>query len=153
MGPPHPVGALLSRVIANALQTAKCVVVAWSKLSVAGQWVLEEADAGKSCNVRLPAMVEEVQVPRIFRHIEAGRLIGWSGVNWYREWEIALNAVAHYVGRAPGGPPKPFATQKAATTIRSPCATTDVRQACAPSSAKTPSISIFPTGENGRNND
>jgi hypothetical protein len=109
-----PPGRSYRDVIGNALQTAKCVVVVWSKLSVAGQWVLDEADAGKSRNVLLPLMIDEVEIPYGFRQIEAGRLIGWAGDTSDHEWRNALNAVAHFVGRAPGGPPKPFATPKAA---------------------------------------
>lgn len=109
-----PPGRSYREVIGAALQTAKCVVVVWSKLSVAGQWVLDEADAGKQRNVLLPLMIDEVEIPYGFRQIEAGRLIGWAGDTADHEWRNAVEAVAHFVGRAPGGPPKPFATPKAA---------------------------------------
>ena len=120
-----PPGRSYREVIGAALQTAKCVVVVWSKLSVAGQWVLDEADAGKTRNVLLPLMIDEVEIPYGFRQIEAGRLIGWTGDTSDHEWQNALNAVAHYVGRAPGGPPKAFATPKAAPRVASVAATVD----------------------------
>lgn len=120
-----PPGRSYREVIGAALQTAKCVVVVWSKLSVAGQWVLDEADAGKTRNVLLPLMIDEVEIPYGFRQIEAGRLIGWTGDTSDNEWQNAVNAVAHFVGRAPGGPPKPFATPKAAPRVASVAAAVD----------------------------
>lgn len=120
-----PPGRSYRDVIGAALQTAKCVVVVWSKLSVAGQWVLDEADAGKSRDVLLPLMIDEVEIPYGFRQIEAGRLIGWSGDTSDHEWQNALSSVAHFVGRAPGGAPKPFATPKAAPRLASVAATVD----------------------------
>ncbi|KAF0182914.1 MAG: hypothetical protein FD160_1156 [Caulobacteraceae bacterium] len=105
-----PPGRSYREVIGAALETARCVIVVWSKLSVEGQWVLDEADAGKRRNVLLPILIDEVEIPYGFRQIEAARLIGWTGDPADHEWTNAVAAVAHFVGRAPGGPPKPFAT-------------------------------------------
>jgi hypothetical protein len=108
-----PPGQNYRDVIGAALSTAKCVMVVWSNLSASAQWVLDEADEGKKRNVLLPVMIDEVEIPYGFRQIEAARLIGWGGDAAAPEWSKLLGAVAHFVGRAPGGPPKPFATPSA----------------------------------------
>jgi hypothetical protein len=108
-----PPGRSYREVIGAQLQSAKCVVVVWSRLSVDGQWVLDEADAGKQRNVLLPIMIDDVEIPYGFRQIEAARLTGWTGDANDHEWANALAAVAHFVGRPPGGAPKPFAVPTA----------------------------------------
>jgi len=104
-----PPGRSYREIIGATLQAAKCVIVVWSKLSAEAQWVLDEADTGKQRKVLLPLMIDDVEIPYGFRQIEAARLIGWNGDDHDPEWANALNAVAHFVGRPPGGPPKPFA--------------------------------------------
>lgn len=104
-----PPGRTYREVIGATLQSAKCVIVVWSNLSTQAQWVLDEADEGKKRNVLLPLIIDNVDIPYGFRQIEAARLIGWRGDVNDPEWVDALAAVAHLVGRRPGGPPKPFA--------------------------------------------
>lgn len=108
-----PPGRSYREVIGAQLQTAKCVIVVWSKLSVDGQWVLDEADAGKQRNVLLPMFIDDVEIPYGFRQIEAARLTGWTGDAEDHEWTSVLSSVAHFVGRPPGGAPKPFMTPTA----------------------------------------
>jgi hypothetical protein len=104
-----PAGRSYRDVIVAALQTAKCVIVVWSNLSANAQWVLDEADEGKKRGVLLPLVIDDVEIPYGFRQIEAARLVGWSGDTTDPEWQNALSAVAHFVGRPPGAePPKPF---------------------------------------------
>lgn len=103
-----PAGRSYRDVIGAALQSAKCVIVVWSDLSANAQWVLDEADEGKRRNVLLPLLIDDVEIPYGFRQIEAARLVGWRGDTGDAEWANALASVAHFVGRPPGGPPKPL---------------------------------------------
>lgn len=105
-----PAGRTYRQVIGAALQSARCVIVVWSSLSVGAQWVLDEADEGKRRNVLLPLLIDDIEIPYGFRQIEAARLVGWRGDTKHPEWQNVLSSVAHFVGRAPGGPPKPLAT-------------------------------------------
>ncbi|MBX3431284.1 MAG: toll/interleukin-1 receptor domain-containing protein [Hyphomonadaceae bacterium] len=105
-----PPGRTYREVIGAALQSAKCVIVVWSTLSANAQWVLDEADEGKKRNVLLPLLIDDVEIPYGFRQIEAARLVGWSGDTSDSEWEGVLSAVQHFVGRAPGGAPRPLTT-------------------------------------------
>jgi hypothetical protein len=103
-----PPGRTYREVIGEALQSAKCVIVVWSNLSANAQWVLDEADEGKKRNVLLPLLLDDVDIPYGFRQIEAARLVEWNNDPAHPEWRAALEAVAHFVGRAPGGPPRPL---------------------------------------------
>lgn len=109
-----PPGRSYREVIGAQLQTAKCVIVVWSKLSVDGQWVLDEADAGKQRKVLLPILIDDVEIPYGFRQIEAARLTGWADDGSDHEFLSVVASVAHFVGRPPGGRvPEPFATPAA----------------------------------------
>ena len=111
-----PPGRSYRDVIGAALSTAKCVIVVWSKLSANAQWVLDEADEGKRRNVLLPLLIDDVEIPYGFRQIEAARLVGWSGDTSHTEWANMLASVAHFVGRRPGGAPKPLTAASAMTS-------------------------------------
>lgn len=115
-----PPGRTYREVIGAALQEAKCVIVVWSSLSANAQWVLDEADEGKKRNVLLPLLIDDVDIPYGFRQIEAARLVGWSGSTSDPEWSGVLSAVQHFVGRAPGGPPRPFSTPSFNTSAPRP---------------------------------
>lgn len=114
-----PPGRTYREVIGAALGSAKCVLVIWSTLSANAQWVLDEADEGKKRNILLPLLIDDVEIPYGFRQIEAARLIGWSGDTSDPEWINMLASVSHFVGRAPGGPPRPFAAPSSGESPRS----------------------------------
>ncbi|MGE0594929.1 MAG: toll/interleukin-1 receptor domain-containing protein [Hyphomonadaceae bacterium] len=115
-----PAGRTYRDVIGAALQEAKCVIVVWSKLSANAQWVLDEADEGKRRNVLLPLLIDDVEAPYGFRQIEAARLVGWSGDPSDGEWQNALAAVEHFVGRPAGGPPRPLSAPSARAAAADP---------------------------------
>lgn len=104
-----PPGRTYRDVIGAALESTKCVIVVWSNLSANAQWVLDEADAGKKRNVLLPLLIDDVEIPYGFRQIEAARLVDWKNDPAHPEWRAVLDSVGHFVGRAPGGPPKSLA--------------------------------------------
>ena len=108
-----PPGRTYRDVIGAGLATSACVMVIWSNLSASAQWVLDEADEGKKRGVLLPVLIDDVEPPYGFRQIEAASLVGWSGDPHDSEWANLLSSVAHFVGRPPGGPPKPFVTPSA----------------------------------------
>lgn len=114
-----PPGRTYREVIGAALQEAKCVIVVWSELSANAQWVLDEADEGKKRNVLLPLLIDDVEIPYGFRQIEAARLVGWTGDTGDSEWAGVLSAVHHFVGRAPGGPPRSLSSPGPMANARS----------------------------------
>ena len=74
-----PAGRRFSEVIEEEIRRARCMVVLWSAVSVAKDWVVEEAEDGKSRGILVPVFIEAVQPPRGFRRIEAADLSGWRG--------------------------------------------------------------------------
>jgi len=66
-------------VIEEALDSARCVVVLWSRAAVTSDWVRAEAAEGKARNVLVPVLLEDVRIPLEFRRIQAARLLKWTG--------------------------------------------------------------------------
>jgi formylglycine-generating enzyme required for sulfatase activity len=74
-----PAGKNWRSYIGEKLEQASCVVVAWSKFSVASNWVIEEADSGLERNVLVPVLLETVRPPLGFRQVHAEDLSAWDG--------------------------------------------------------------------------
>jgi len=73
-----PAGRQFRQVIEDALKSAKCVVVLWSKASVKSHWVHEEATVGVEREVLVPAILEEVTPPLGFRSLQCADLRPWA---------------------------------------------------------------------------
>jgi hypothetical protein len=88
-------GRIWEREIEGALKSARCVVVAWSHVSINSDWVWAEADEGKQRGVLLPVLLDPVVVPLAFTRIQAANLVGWDGGLLHPEFET-LNRVTTY---------------------------------------------------------
>lgn len=88
-----PPGRMFDEVIQEALHAAKCVVVLWSKVSVASNWVKTEAAEAASRGVLVPAVIENVVLPLEFKRIQAAGLAGWNGDPNHPELKSLLNAI------------------------------------------------------------
>ena len=71
-----PPGKKYDKVIEEALDASNCIVVLWSKASVASGWVRAEADEGVRRRILVPAIVELATIPLGFRRIQAADLTG-----------------------------------------------------------------------------
>lgn len=67
--------------IASELETAKCVVVAWSKLSAGaeGRFVRDEASRALQRGVCVPLTLDDVSPPLGFGEMQAADLVRWRG--------------------------------------------------------------------------
>ena len=72
-------GQTFDQVIEQELETAKSVVVLWSKDSVSSEWVKNEAAAAAERGVLVPALIDAVKLPLEFRRRQAADLVGWGG--------------------------------------------------------------------------
>jgi formylglycine-generating enzyme required for sulfatase activity len=72
-------GETFDRVICAALEAAKVVIVAWSKVSVDRDWVLNEADEGRRRNILVPVIIDRVDVPLGLRRLQCANLTEWNG--------------------------------------------------------------------------
>ena len=64
-------GAGFEETIDREIQDARCVIVAWSRDSVASRWVRNEALEGLERDILIPVMLEDVRIPVAFRQAQA----------------------------------------------------------------------------------
>jgi hypothetical protein len=74
-----PAGRTFDQVIADALASARCVVVVWSKASIASSWVREEAEEGRRREILIPVLIDVGRPPFGFGRIQAVDLRDWDG--------------------------------------------------------------------------
>jgi hypothetical protein len=100
-----PPGKSFDETIENALSSARCVVVLWSKASVSSRWVKTEAAEGAERGILVPALSDNVKIPLEFKRIEAADLSDWQGESSHREFDQLMRIVAGMVdGSAPVQP-------------------------------------------------
>jgi hypothetical protein len=87
-------GASFDQVIESELAAAKCVIVLWSKESVAANWVKAEAGEGAARGVLVPVQIENVIPPLEFRRLQTVSLADWDGVGGHPELADLLKAIA-----------------------------------------------------------
>lgn len=88
-----PRGKNFNRVIEQALQQAKCAIVIWSATSIDSEWVFNEASAARKRGILVPVLIDDVEPPLEFRHLQAARLVDWHGDAKDPEWIGLLDAV------------------------------------------------------------
>jgi hypothetical protein len=60
------------------VKASSSVLVLWSQHSVASSWVRAEAALGLDRGVLMPVLIEHVEVPILFRQLQAHFVTGWS---------------------------------------------------------------------------
>jgi hypothetical protein len=90
-----PPGKTFDEVIEKALDSAKCVVVLWSRKSVLSDWVKEEASVAVKRRILLPVLIDDVKIPIGFKRIQAARLIDWQGT--LPNPELILQVLKHAI--------------------------------------------------------
>lgn len=113
-------GESYHRVIEQALKSAACAIVVWSKNSVGSEWVANEASEARKRSILVPAFLDEVEPPLEFRHLQSARLVGWQGDVGDPNLQQLIAAVRRVVQRA-GSPPAIASVQPPAVapTLRS----------------------------------
>jgi formylglycine-generating enzyme required for sulfatase activity len=98
------VGQRWHKAIEAELDSARAVVVLWSEESRDSDFVLEEADYGKSKNILFPAFIEQVKFPYGFRRIQTADLIGWAGEAEHPGLEQLLEPLRLHLGVSSADP-------------------------------------------------
>ena len=93
-----PPGMSFDETIEKALNSARCIVVLWSKDSVSSRWVKTEAAEGAARGILVPALIDKVQIPLEFKRIEAADLSDWQGDFSHSEFDLLLKTVASILG-------------------------------------------------------
>lgn len=94
-----PPGKTWHQTIEEALNDAKCVVVAWTADSVKSDWVMIEAEEGKSRMALFPVFMDEVKPPLSFRLIQGVQLIGWQGETAHTEFHSLIASLQEAIGK------------------------------------------------------
>src|SRR5262245_43046343 len=87
-------GQTWAQIIGKTLEDAACVVVLWSPNSASSQWVRKEARSGLRRNVLVPVLIEAVDIPEEFGHIQAADLTQ-QGFRGRRELDALFVQVDH----------------------------------------------------------
>ena len=94
-----PPGRQFDEVIEEALDSARCVVVLWSKASVASQWVKTEAAEAMRRKILVPVLIEDVKIPLEFRRLQAADLSTWTGGDTHEEVRKFFASIGTNVGQ------------------------------------------------------
>ncbi|MCB2224290.1 MAG: toll/interleukin-1 receptor domain-containing protein [Actinobacteria bacterium] len=102
-----PPGSDYMSYIFSELQTAPCVIVAWSATSVASHYVRSEAETARVRHALVPAMLEMVPIPPPFNLLNAVELMDWNGDLDHSAWKRLLIGVRRRIETAPETQPPP----------------------------------------------
>jgi len=95
-------GSAWRQAIEAELNSASCVIVAWSKRSVGpeGTFVQDEATRAQQRRVYVPVTIDKVHVPLGFGEMQALSLTGWKGDRSDPRYQSVLSAVRRIAGEA-----------------------------------------------------
>ena len=96
-------GESYHRVIEQALQRAVCAVVVWSRDSISSEWVANEASEARKRGILVPALLDDVEPPLEFRHLQSATLFAWQGATDDSSLQQLISAVRRVAERS--GPP------------------------------------------------
>jgi serine/threonine-protein kinase len=93
-------GATWRHAIEAELNSAKCVIVAWSKRSVGegGTFVQDEATRAQQRHVYVPVLIDKVHLPLGFGETQALPLVGWKGDRGDARYQAILASVRRITG-------------------------------------------------------
>jgi hypothetical protein len=87
-------GQTFDQVIEHELETAKSVVVLWSKGSISSEWVKNEAAVAAERGVLVPALIDPVKLPLEFRRKQAADLVRWDGDPSHQGFQALCDGIA-----------------------------------------------------------
>ena len=102
-----PNGKTWRDVLGKSLRDSRCVVVAWSTVSIESTWVQEEADEGRERGILHPVFIDPVNAPLGFRAFQAANLVGWNARNPSPEFDRFLRDLEGTLGPPRPGTPQP----------------------------------------------
>ena len=93
-------GAAWRHAIEAELNSAHCVIVAWSKHSVGmdGTFVQDEATRAQERHVYVPVLIDKVHLPLGFGETQALPLVGWRGDRSDPRYQAICSAVQRLAG-------------------------------------------------------
>ena len=93
-----PLGKSFDEVIEKALAEAKCVIVLWSPISAASEWVRNEASEAKRRGILIPVFIEPVDAPLAFRLLNGANLCDWDPASANPEFDKLTERITELLG-------------------------------------------------------
>ena len=93
-------GEQFSQTIDTAIQSASCIVVAWSRASLKSSWVHNEALEGLDRGVLVPVALDVIRTPVAFRQSQAALLTKWPAEYDPKELEALLHGIRRMLDAA-----------------------------------------------------
>ena len=100
-----PTGRTFDEVIESQLAETRCVIVLWSKASVASEWVKSEAADAKDRRLLVPVLIEQARIPLEFRRVQAADLTGWTGETTHAGFSTLVSDLTGRLGEPTAPPP------------------------------------------------
>lgn len=100
-----PAGYVFRLVISEELESARCIVVAWSRSSIASRWVIEEAENGLRHERLIPILLDDVNPPLGFGELQAILMVGFDGKPSSPAFSQLVASLQHRLGPVPNGVP------------------------------------------------
>jgi len=94
-----PLGKSFDEVIEKALGESKCVIVLWSAVSTASEWVRNEASEARRRGILVPVFLEAVEAPLAFRLLNGANLSSWQAPIADPEFDKLIERVAELLGK------------------------------------------------------
>ena len=95
-------GAVFAKSVEVALARCDVVIVAWSKVSVSSDWVLDEASQGRDMRKLVPVSLDGTMPPLGFRQYLSVDLLGWRGDPHASQVATIVRGVHAVAGRPTG---------------------------------------------------
>ena len=96
-----PAHRSFSEVIEEQLETARAVVVLWSREAVASQWVRSEANRGREKGRLVQVRLDDARLPMPFDQIQCADLSRWEGDPDAPAWRSVVAGIAELTERNP----------------------------------------------------
>ena len=91
-------GQTFDQTIERELESARSVVVLWSKDSIESEWTKNEATVAAERNVLVPALLDDVRLPLEFRRKQTANLIDWDGDASHEGFQALCEGIAGRIG-------------------------------------------------------
>jgi DNA-binding response OmpR family regulator len=92
-------GTSFDRVIEQALQEARAVIVAWSHNSVNSDWVRAEAAYAQESAKLFPVRLDDTPLPLRFIHVHTLNLSAWDGTDGHHALQSLVAHLTEAIGR------------------------------------------------------
>jgi molecular chaperone DnaK len=115
-----PHGKDFNTYIQQQLDSARCIVVLWSKASIASLFVRDEANQGLSDGRLVPVLIEKVRPPLGFGQIHGANLCDWRHDEAHDEFDRLLQSIEAIVPAPKGAPTRTAPVDSAQTTRPAP---------------------------------